>query len=302
MSSPGITIRQKESDAPKNPQYEQEDIHELYNQVLNRTISISSLPLAIQSKLMIPLSVAKTEALVGNEIDKAHEIQAFIDAIYNSTMRYYKMDPNQNTLRERFTENSVTTPSKLPFISTFKNPNSPEEQTVKYQADLQASEEYWKCEMQHFNELRGKDFKRLQNVHDTELQHMSRIPKIKVDSRPSSAFLSLKKKEAIMRKKKKFDDAEKLRDRAENVEFIQSKEQKERGERIMKHRVNILKEKQAFEKLTLEREWDAKLYKLKSEMNNEFRQKEKLIRSVRPASDRMSRSLPVSKLALPSLT
>lgn len=302
MSLPSVRIRQNESNLARCPQYEEEDIHELYNQVLNGELSVQSLPITVQSKLMIPLSIAKTEALVGGEIDRAHKLQAIIQNIYNSTMISYKMDPEKDTERERFTQQTVTTPSKLPFISTFKNPTSPEEKSIKYEAELQASEEYWKCEMLHFNELRGTDFKRLKNRHDTEIQHVSYIPRIKTDFRPSSAFLSLKDKEATLRKKKKFDDAEKIRDRAENVEFIQNQERMEREERLMKARVSVLKEKQAFETLTLEREWDSKLAKLKTEMNNEFRQRKTLVRSVRPRNDRMSRSMPVSKLALPSLT
>lgn len=302
MSLPAYRVRQKESNLQRCPQYEEEDINELFDQVLNGEISVSTLPIPIQSKLMIPLSIAKTEALVGGKIDQAHSLQAIIQSIYNSTMKSYKMDPSKDSERERFTEKSITSPSKLPFISTYKNPNSPEEKSIKFETELQASEEYWKCEMQHFNELRGTDFKHLQNRHNTEIQRMSYIPKIKTDFRPSSAFLSLKDKEATLRKKKKYADAEKMRDRAENVEFIQNQEKIEREEKLMKTRVNILKEKQAFETLTLEREWDSKLAKLKSEMNNEFRQKRNLIRSVRPKNDRMSRSMPVSKLSLPSLT
>lgn len=302
MSTSEVRIRQKKCNLSNCPQYEEEDINELFNQVINGEILVSSLPINVQSKLMIPLSIAKTEALVGNEIDRAHKLQGIIQSIYNSTMKSYKMDPTKDLERERFTEQTVTSPSKLPFISTYKNPNSPEEHSIKYEAELQASEEYWKCEMQHFKELRGTDFKRLQNRHDIEIQRMSYIPKIKTDFRPSSAFLSLKEKEATMRKRKKFDDAEKLRDRADNVEYIQNQEKREREEKLMKLRVSALKEKQAFETLTLEREWDSKLAKLKGEMNNEFRQKKKLIRAVKPRNDKMSKSMPVSKLSLPSLT
>ncbi|OHS96564.1 hypothetical protein TRFO_37273 [Tritrichomonas foetus] len=303
MSTPGIRIRHRHNNIPKAPCVETDNVHEIV-QMLIDGLSLDMIPPEIHPKLIVPLSAKKTEVLVAGKIELARKIQSIIRQLNITFVKPDPIDvknivkPTTDSLTMSYLSRSLGT-NKLPLISTMKYQDNDEERRLKYRADVKSSEEYWKHEVKHFNELRNEELEKLNSQHEGVMKKLMSRPTTRHATRPSSASLSLKEKEKLLISKKKFDAAKTVRERAENVEFIEMQEAIQREERNLKRKAELLRNKQDFEKLTLERTWDAKWKDLRSEMINEYSNKDTQLRTLRPASQNASRNLPIMSRTMP---
>ena len=265
-------LKIRERSSPPGPaQVSTADVREIVARLANGDISLDSVPRGLHARLLMPLSSAKTEKLFSGKIEAARRIRNIMHNLdFSGSACHQHMRPMRPSLASTL---------------LVDEPENDDEKEVKFRADVESAELFWNNEVAHFNELRAAEMEKLREQQERKISEFIRRPRTRNISRssirPLSSAVALREKEKMLINEKNFELAKTFHERAKYVDQIERNEDMERKRKYVSQRVKQMKDQNELERVALERKWDVRWKKLRDEMMNDYKQKDKKLRSLK---------------------
>lgn len=167
-------------------EFSQKEVNEIVDGLINDSIQIEDVPSCVHSKLFTPLSLARNEAKIGNQVEKYNHLNNILwslkltlvqpDKSLMPQMESTSQDQKSKTItltNQNFTSSSnfrdkyFDQKPEVSLVSAIKNDEDYSDAVAvkRLKGNIDTTREFYENEEKHLNDLRDKEYKELCKTH-----------------------------------------------------------------------------------------------------------------------------------------